>query len=303
VIGDSMVVGFEVPPEKVYTRVAENILREAGYDVEVINGGCRGYGTDQAYLFLVDEGLKYHPDLVLYQWVGNDFDDNRTIHRPHRMFGKAAFHLRDNGELELIGAPVPAEYPYAIHKVINGEGKIVELPLTIGQRFKLWLRDTVVTRSSFATTLVAVATGFDSLSQMIKSAGRFQAPPAPRSNKSWLDDTTAAILAAMREEAGKAGADFRFIGNIKEQQRRMAEEAGVQILGEFPEFVEMTNATDEPTRVPFDGHPNELGHALYGKAVADQILRQGLLEPRQTPILETGAEPAPVQDAGLVTGP
>jgi hypothetical protein len=65
-IGDSNVAGFEVPAEKVWVRVTESILRERGYNVEFINAGHRGYGTDQSLLFLMDEGLKYQPDLVLY---------------------------------------------------------------------------------------------------------------------------------------------------------------------------------------------------------------------------------------------
>ena len=276
VIGDSMVVGFEVPPEKVYTRVAEDVLRTAGYNVKIINGGCRGYGTDQSYLFLIDEGLKYKPDLVLYHWVGNDLDDNRTIHRPHRMFGKAAFHRRDDGALKLVGAPVP-EYPYSIHLVIDENGGIVELPVSFGSRLNLWLRDKVITHSSLATTLVAVMVQFKSLSKTIMSAGRFQAPPTHDTDDSWLYKTTVAIVGAMREAANSSGARFRFIGTNAEQPLRIAADAGVEVLGEYQQFTELMEKAEKPTRVPFDGHLNELGHALYGKAVAAAIMGQNLL--------------------------
>lgn len=276
VIGDSMVVGFEVPAEKVYTRVAEDILRAAGHNVRIINAGCRGYGTDQAYLFLVDEGLKYKPDLVLYQWVGNDLDDNRTIHRPHRVFGKAAFHLKKDETLELTGTPVP-EYPYNIHLVINENGDIIELPLSFGQKLNLWLRDTVITRSSLATTMVAVTIQFKSLTKMIKSAGRFQAPLGPNSGNSWLEKTTAAIFSAIREAANNSGAEFRLIGLSSEQLLSIAPDTDVEILGESEEFLKDMEQAEAPTRVPFDGHLNELGHALYGKAIAAEIIRQNLL--------------------------
>ena len=45
VIGDSVVAGFEVAEEEVFTRVAERALLAEGTEVEILNGGCRGYGT------------------------------------------------------------------------------------------------------------------------------------------------------------------------------------------------------------------------------------------------------------------
>ncbi len=65
VLGDSGVAGFEVPAESLFTRVTERELRARGVEVEVLNAGCRGYGTDQSYLFLENEGVRYRPDLVL----------------------------------------------------------------------------------------------------------------------------------------------------------------------------------------------------------------------------------------------
>lgn len=39
VIGDSSVVSFEVAPERVFTRVAEELLQQRGFPVEIVNGG------------------------------------------------------------------------------------------------------------------------------------------------------------------------------------------------------------------------------------------------------------------------
>jgi hypothetical protein len=193
------------------------------------------------------------------------------------MYGKAAFHLKQNGVLKLVGAPVP-EYPYSIHLVINESGEVMDLPLSFGQRLNLWLRDMVITRSSFATTLVAVTIQFKSLTKLIRSAGRFQAPPITTSNDTWLQKTSAAIIAAMHEASNRSGAKFRFIGTSAELPLRIAVDAGVEVLGEYQQFTEMMQKAEEHTRVPFDGHLNELGHALYGEAVATEIMRQNLLE-------------------------
>ena len=88
VVGDSQVAGFEVAEDETFTRVAERELRAQGIPIEIINAGFRGYGTDQVLLFVQDEGLRYRPDLVVYVWAYNDPEDNMTVHRPFRRFGK-----------------------------------------------------------------------------------------------------------------------------------------------------------------------------------------------------------------------
>jgi len=51
-------------------------LEAALPDTEVINAGVSGYGLGEEYLFLKEEGLKYHPDLVVLVFcVGNDVAD------------------------------------------------------------------------------------------------------------------------------------------------------------------------------------------------------------------------------------
>lgn len=39
-------------------------------NVEVLNAGVAGYGTHQSYAYLVKEGIKFEPDLVLYLFTG-----------------------------------------------------------------------------------------------------------------------------------------------------------------------------------------------------------------------------------------
>ncbi len=73
VIGDSVVFGsggVEMPQ-----RFTE-LLEQATQHVEVINMGVPGYGTDQELLYLKTEGLKYHPDLVLFCVFFNDFNES-----------------------------------------------------------------------------------------------------------------------------------------------------------------------------------------------------------------------------------
>jgi lysophospholipase L1-like esterase len=76
VIGDSNTYGAIVPAEKVYTRLLEQKLLNAGYNVEVINIAYGGWGTDQQLEALRNEGMLYKPNLIIVQWSSNDLRDN-----------------------------------------------------------------------------------------------------------------------------------------------------------------------------------------------------------------------------------
>lgn len=75
-IGDSQTEGFEVRQEFTYSAVIERWLNARGVAADVINAGVSGYGTAEALAFLENEGVKYHPDVVVYSFYANDFDDN-----------------------------------------------------------------------------------------------------------------------------------------------------------------------------------------------------------------------------------
>ncbi len=75
-LGDSHTEGFEVRQEFTYSAVIENWLNSHGAAADVVNTGVSGYGTAEALAFLENEGVKYHPDVVVYGFYANDFDDN-----------------------------------------------------------------------------------------------------------------------------------------------------------------------------------------------------------------------------------
>jgi lysophospholipase L1-like esterase len=75
-LGDSNTFGL-VPLKDLYTRKVEELLRKKNNRaVEVISMGLAGWGTDHALEALTNEGLRYKPDLVIYQFCGNDVTDN-----------------------------------------------------------------------------------------------------------------------------------------------------------------------------------------------------------------------------------
>jgi len=89
-LGDSFIVGLEVAKENLIDTKLEKYLKRLG-KFEVINAGTRGYGTDQSYLYLINEGYKYHPGIVIYTFVANDPEDNVTVHNINNRFEKPFF--------------------------------------------------------------------------------------------------------------------------------------------------------------------------------------------------------------------
>jgi len=108
-LGDSFVIGTEVDRDRVIDVVLEQLLASQG-KYQVINAGTRGYGTDQEYLFLINEGYKYSPDIVIYTYYRNDLADNVTIHNIKGKFGKPYFVLDSADTPILKGVPVPKKF-------------------------------------------------------------------------------------------------------------------------------------------------------------------------------------------------
>jgi hypothetical protein len=278
VIGDSGVVGFEVPPENVFTRVLEDELRQQGFQVEVINAGYRGYGTDQALLFLQSEGVRYQPDLVLYKWTGNDPRDNATVHRPFRVYAMSYFDLDANDSLVLKGSPVP-DYPYSANLRVDESGEILELPVSSRTAAIMWFRDNVVSRSAFASGLLKIATLLPSVTGSLKSMGSYNDSvdlPAPPDPDTRLYRVTAEMVREMARTSREAGAEFLLLYGNKGWGTGMREAIGQ----EDPRDIERLRARlpeGVPHLVPADPHWNALGHKLYGEILAEILLETDLL--------------------------
>ncbi len=94
VVGDSVTFGRGVPVDKLYSRVLEQLLKQSGYNAEVISMGYGGWGTDQELEALINEGVRYSPDIVISQFTSNDLWNNLAIDSP-----KPFLYQLQNGKL------------------------------------------------------------------------------------------------------------------------------------------------------------------------------------------------------------
>ena len=107
VLGDSEVFGYIVPKEKTFTFLLEERFKKDGKNVEIINIAYSGWSTSQQLEALEKEALKYKPDIVIINFVGNDLFEN-VIHLDRSKFGSRIpfFHEIDaTGELKRYDNP------------------------------------------------------------------------------------------------------------------------------------------------------------------------------------------------------
>jgi hypothetical protein len=75
-LGDSFTYGLGVNDDQTFAVQMEKDLRAGRLSVEVMNAGCPGKGTDYELKSFQTVGRKFHPDLTVLGFFGNDFQDN-----------------------------------------------------------------------------------------------------------------------------------------------------------------------------------------------------------------------------------
>jgi len=100
VLGDSFGWGFGVEHSERF----DTLIESRHPDWEFVNASVSGYGTDQQYLWLLNNGLKYQPDFVLLLLYQNDFTNNSS--KEQYWHFKPQF-VPDGDALRLANTPVP----------------------------------------------------------------------------------------------------------------------------------------------------------------------------------------------------
>jgi hypothetical protein len=289
-LGDSFAEGYYVPEEASARAVLERALGAACGPTEVLNGGTAGYSTDQELLLYRLEGRRYHPDLVVVFFFGNDLYYNTsgygTAGRP-----KPCFELASHWKLVLRDRPAPeparsgpppafAPKPQAWH----------------GSMALRWLSDRTATGNP---ELHRKLEGWGLVEPLSLDPPREFLPFCPwgRSERWAVDDMwnrTSAILKRLKEEVEAEGGrlallyvPYRFEANDsawKLTQRRYRRERSWNRDGVIAPLqaacaelgiplidprngLRRAEASDRPAYFPIDGHWNEIGNAEAARAL------------------------------------
>jgi hypothetical protein len=295
-LGDSFTAGFEVEQPETFTALLElRLARRLPAPVRVINAAVRGYGTDQSYLWFRERGRALRPDLVVAVFSANDFEDNVTLHRPRRPFGKPAFALRANGALELVGVPVP-RYEGCSSWVLDAAYQPVRVDGLFARGaclFQLHLADRSALFSLVAMSLARLPglVGFLNRAwQPGEQAGASRASlvpwplaarradvgasPAARrgGERARLErELSTALLQALAREVRASGAGFLLL--MIPQHFERVDLRALRADRIEPRYVALSDAID-PRRIRFqnDSHLNALGHRLYAEGLVPIVM-------------------------------
>ena len=125
--GDSYFWGYGVSDAEVLTEVLQRALPPS---YEVLNGGTIGYGTDQEFLWLKNEGLRYRPDIVIFGFsAANDLVEIATS---VAYFTPKPIFVFEGNDLVLKNVPVP--------RTEQADRKSLGSPRTAFGKLKQYLR-------------------------------------------------------------------------------------------------------------------------------------------------------------------
>lgn len=304
VLGDSLASGLEVAENQTYSAVAAGLLSaRLGVPVQFVNAGVRGYGTDQEWLLYQERLKQLHPDVVIDHTVSNDPDDNVTLHRMRRVFGKPAFVLGPDDTLHLVGQPV-SDYPHCSeYRVVDSVVRRVD---GVRARTMCWLQLNLANHSAFFSfvaerlqrnpglvkALYDLGSATDEQSPPAPSpapppAGDAPAspsmlavvPPAPPPAAPYAQRLTSVLISRMADDVRRNGARFVLMG--QDVDLRKLDVAAFEAQG-IP-LVRIDWAFSPNTLIPNDGHPNATGHREIAGLLTDQI------EPLLREVLEVKA--------------
>ena len=259
VVGDSTTAGLEVENNDTYAAVLERLLHESGCKYTVYNAGVRGYGADQAYWRVMSLN-SLQPDIVIYMFTGNDFEDNRTIKRGGRIYGKPAYTVSQQG-LNIVNMPSQKfEKSYYSH-IVYGDGgfRIVDGHIQLGNPG--WEKIKTFIRNNLAMYY-----------------------PMLNLYEQWVKHET------IDTESNTLKLDILLLGNILQE---MKEKMGKVVFTSFTngekgysdDFLKLSNQLDIPYidisdyfignsnnyHWKGDGHWNKVGHAMAGLALFEQL--------------------------------
>ena len=135
-VGDSFTMGYGVQDNEAFPALIRAGLEKHGVTMPVLNTGMGNNGNGRWVKFFEHDAAKFHPRIVVFQVMANDFDDNLAEH---------LFELGPDGRLrELpVAAPVsrarlkrlsikcrvcPIRISWASHGLLPRQFRAIELP-------------------------------------------------------------------------------------------------------------------------------------------------------------------------------
>jgi lysophospholipase L1-like esterase len=254
-LGDSFTWGWGVGEGEEWIHVTgDELARRGGPDVQAVNGGVNGYGTESALALLREIGDTVKPDLVLLGFFANDYTDNL-------IGARNTYTVRDGYLFDEFSHEVMRE------SFLLRESHLYRMLKTAWETFRVRYLGGVPNAS-------------------------FVRDFSPADFEKGRDLSEQWIL-ALRDECERLGAGFGVVWlpadvyalrgrqpqdiplRLELQQRVAA--AGIPSLDLLP--VVLAEPRIPGLYLPGDGHFTVRGHRVAARAIAQWILDEGLLSP------------------------
>jgi hypothetical protein len=241
IFGCSQTFGAEVADDETYSARLQSLLG----DVDVLNFGVHGFGTDQMLLRYERDGRPYRPDVVVVGFAYYHLQRNLDA---FRFFAKPRFVL-DGTALRIVGVPVPTAEEYGATAVLPQPSALLDASVLL--RF-----------------------GWQTLLRRRELALYTEGSPA------WT--LTRAILARFAEEVRADGARFVLL-NVEDDARQLEPVLDATARADGATFVNAAlalgplRAAGQRLRVPRNPHWGPRGHSVIARELATAICRERIV--------------------------
>ncbi len=260
-VGDSFTAAMNVKRDEVWTSVLERELRRRGpATTDVVNLGIDGTGTDVHLELIRDHLTRFDPHLVILAFYGNDVIDVMNGRFERECYRDYVLSYQSPGQRRALRARVDAHYEKGVRRWLFEHSYLARLlnaavnePLN-PYRIQ-FLQPRKVELAIDARTRKARQQIFRTSLQQLEEISR---------------SCDCRLLVVPVPAATKAEASLRI-------WRRNAGEAALEVLDLVPRMEKMRveeGRAHSELYFEHDNHFNAYGNALYGRALAEELLAQ-----------------------------
>ena len=315
-LGDSFCEGYSVAQRDHFTQRLQDKLngRNDGRRYRVLNGGTRGYSTDQELLFFETEGYKYSPDLVILMFYNNDVWYNSTRVAYHKR--KPMFRL-DGDRLELVNVPLSERpLPQPILKPVSRQRQRLTIRQWLNRNSIIYsfVRRELRSISWLEAAAIKIGLAHERTKRYVPVPGPFRVwrkAPSPQVKQAWK--ITEALLGRLNDEVRALGAQLIvfYIPNMATVQQdtkratkrkyglsdedwdlsktgkdlqRVCEKQSIPFINPIDAFCKEASRLQkkgERLYYAIDHHWNANGHGLAASLLFDYIVSSGMLSGAQ----------------------
>lgn len=272
-LGDSFTFAEQVHLHETYVQRLEDKLNSAGASprFRVLNGASNSWTTANQLVFLIEEGLKYEPDVVLLAFfTGNDAEENYRRVSGVQRAEEADLALRGEDAFEGPRKVLRASRLYAAFE----SGILAKLPAAAPSDGAL--RPPPRTRSQAETAWSITSSLLERMHRVTQERGiGFAIMMIPRGAQvgAWVSKSASAGDAGDNEGSLTGFEDVQAILTV------VGDRLGVSTLDLLPAFLEEKDrAPGQVFYYPVNRHWSPTSHAIAAEQLHQFLVRNGLVK-------------------------